>query len=305
MMNDNDKPLLLVTGSTGQLGQSFYARIGEFPSFRFRFCDRIELDVTHESRVLKLIQEEKPAAVINCAGYTNVERAESEEDAAFQINGLGSGYLADACEKANALLMHFSTDYVFDGRHTVPYKETDLTNPLSAYGRTKLWGERKIQDSLRRHLIIRLSWLYSNYGHNFYRTMIRLAREKGELSVVSDQRGCPTWAGQVAQDMLRWLERVLVDTVHTEYGIYHYSHEGECSWWDFARSIMEECGMDVPVYPIATGLFPTKAERPAYSKLDSSKFYTNTPIQAVDWITALKCCIKEQKANGERITDKS
>jgi dTDP-4-dehydrorhamnose reductase len=294
-----ERPLVLVTGSAGQLGHAF-RRCAENPdAVSWIFADRAALDVSLESRVHAFIREHTPDAVVNCAAYTNVERAESEEEQAYLVNSLAPKFLADACAENHALLVHFSTDYVFDGASDRPYSEKDTTNPLSAYGRTKLEGERLIDNSCDRYLVIRTSWLYGLHGHNFYRTMIRLAQERGELRVVNDQRASPTYAGKLAQDIAVWLNSILVDTAHTDYGVYHYSHGGEVSWWEFAREIVALHGPAVPVHPVRSDEFPTKAVRPAYSKLDASRFHAATGILPVHWRDALAACIHDDQQETE------
>jgi dTDP-4-dehydrorhamnose reductase len=285
------RPLVLFTGSAGQLGSCFREAHLSFPEFEFLFADRQGLDVTLRHHVLELIESAKPAAVINCAAYTNVERAESEEDMAFLLNAKAPQFLAEACAEANALLVHFSTDYVFDGKSDVPYRETDETGPLNAYGRTKLEGERLIDNACDRYLILRISWLYSRYGHNFYRTMRRLAHEKTELNVVEDQLASPTSGHQLASDMLKWLNQMLIQTRHTEYGIYHYTQSGITSWKEFAQEIITLCGEQTKVSGVSTAEYPTRAERPQFSKLETHKFYDATGLPEISWQKALADCI--------------
>jgi dTDP-4-dehydrorhamnose reductase len=285
------KPLILVTGSSGQLGSCFREVHPAFPEFEFLFADRQGLDVTLRHHVLELIESAKPAAVINCAAYTNVERAESEEDMAFLLNAKSPQFLAEACAEANALLVHFSTDYVFDGKSDVPYRETDVTGPLNVYGSTKLEGERLIDNACDRYLILRISWLYSRYGHNFYRTMRRLAHEKDELNVVEDQFASPTSGHHLASDMLKWLNQILIQTKHTEYGIYHYTQSGMTSWKEFAEEIISLCGEQTKVKGVPTSEYPSKAQRPLHSKLNARKFFEATGFTDISWQRALADCI--------------
>lgn len=292
-----ERPLVLVTGSAGQLGSCFRDEQLRFPGLELVFSDRIGLDVTLKSQVSSFMESLRPAAVVNCAAYTNVERAEAEEERAYQLNCLAPQYLAEACDEANALLVHFSTDYVFDGSKGSPYLEDDPTSPLNAYGRTKLEGERLVDNACNRYLIIRTSWLYSRHGHNFYRTMARLAREQSELRVVSDQVASPTSGHQLASDMLSWLRQALVETRHTDYGVYHYTQSGEASWSDFARAIVSGLGLDTRVVEVATADYPTKAVRPAYSKLDTHRFFQATGLADIPWQEALRHC-----QQGERNT---
>jgi len=267
--------------------------------FDFLFADRIMLDVTLGSHVTSFLQEHKPNVVINCAAYTNVERAESEEEMAHILNAKAPEFLARECQAIESLLVHFSTDYVFDGNANTPYIETDATAPLSAYGRTKLEGEQLIDGASHRYLIVRTSWLYGLCGHNFYRTMLRLAKEQDTLKVVSDQVASPTFAFVMATDILRWMRRLIVETQPIEYGIYHYSHGGESSWWEFAKAIIEGHDLRTQVIPVTTDSYPTKAKRPVYSKLDSSRFYAGTDIEPMHWKDALAKCISSKGLNGK------
>lgn len=290
-----EKPLLLVTGANGQLGRAFNRASQYFPYFRWKFAPRDELDITLESRVSAYLVEWRPAAVINCAAYTNVERAESEAENAFLINEDACGFLGAACSESNALLVHFSTDYVFDGRKRTPYVEADQTNPLSVYGKSKLAGERRILDNCARPVVVRASWLFDTHGHNFYRTMIRLAGEHKDLRVVNDQMASPTWAGQLAMDISSWLVDILIHTKHVDYGLFHYSHEGEASWWEFASAIMEELAIDTTVLPIQSSESGAKAPRPSYSKLNAARFFGETGLHALHWREALKLCIESDR----------
>lgn len=285
------RPLVLVTGSAGQLGSCFREAHPVFPEFEFLFADRQGLDITLRHHVLEMIESAKPAAVINCAAYTNVERAESEEEMAFLLNAKAPQFLAEACTEANALFVHFSTDYVFGGKSDVPYRETDETGPLNAYGRTKLEGERLIDNACDRYLILRISWLYSRYGHNFYRTMRRLAHEKDELDVVDDQFASPTSGHSLASDTLKWLNHILLQTKHTEYGIYHYTQSGITSWKEFAEEIVALCGAHTKVKGVPTSEYPSRAQRPLHSKLDARKFFEATGFSDLSWQRALADCI--------------
>ncbi len=288
---------ILVTGSNGQLGNEFRVIAPLFPQFNFDFAGRVELDITLESRVKDYILKEKPDAVINCAAYTNVEKSEEDIEDAELGNILAPGFIAKACHEAESLMVHYSTDYVFDGQKKSPYSEEDQPAPLSQYGRTKLEGERLIDEIHKRAFIIRTSWVYSTYGHNFYKTMLRLARERGELKVVSDQFASPTYARNLAIDTLKLLDKSLVRQEHVDYGLYHYTQDGVASWADFAQEIMNQSKMDVPVYNVSTSEFPMKAIRPAYSKLDNSKFKKNTGITPLSWQEGLAECFRISQKN--------
>lgn len=293
--NTHKPPVLLVTGASGQLGLAFRKAAGVTDFFDFRFADRTDLDVTVRSQVMRLVEQISPDAVINCAAYTNVERAESEEDLAYQVNSLAPRHIAEACRSTEALLVHFSTDYVFDGMSTKPYVETDKPNALSAYGRTKLEGERLLEEAHKRNLIVRTSWLFGTAGHNFYRTMLRLAKEQKELNVVSDQVASPTYTIRLAEDILNALHRILIETRPVDYGLYHYSHDGETSWQGFAKAIVEGHGLNTPVNAVRTAEFPTKAMRPAYSKLDASRWREMFGTPASSWQEELRRCIEEEQ----------
>jgi dTDP-4-dehydrorhamnose reductase len=286
-----EKPLLLITGAGGQLGQEFRMLAASHTAFQFLFVTKQELDVTVESWVQKFVTDHKPAAIVNCAAYTNVERAENEPEMANAGNAIAASNLAVACHDNGAMLVHISTDYVFDGKKDAPYREEDEVNPLNVYGKSKLEGERLIDEKMDRYYILRTSWLYSTFGHNFYKTMLRLAQEKGALNVVSDQFASPTYAGALAKDILRLLEKTIIRQEHVDYGLYHYTQTGIASWYQFAQEIIHRHGLAVPVHPVNTGAFPTKAIRPAYSKLDTHKWEKNTGLPLKDWQTALGDCV--------------
>jgi len=289
----SDRPVILVTGASGQLGMALQKRAPLVVDMDFRFVGKNELDVTVESGVRRACKLIRPAAIVNCAAYTNVERAEMEEELAYQVNSRAPGYLAEACKEVGALLVHYSTDYVFDGESTTPYLESDVPNPLSAYGRTKLEGERLIDEAHRRHVIIRTSWLYGPTGHNFYRTMIRLAGEHPQLNVVSDQVASPTYVGCLADDTIKLLRKIVVETRPFEYGLYHYSQDGVASWYDFACAILTGHNLKIPVVPQRTSDFPTKATRPAYSKLNNQRWKEASGLSSLTWEEALRVCIEE------------
>jgi dTDP-4-dehydrorhamnose reductase len=284
-------PLVVVTGASGQLGRELQRKAVLLPEFEFLFADRHVLDIRAHSQVLEVIAGARPVAVVNCAAYTRVDQAEDDPEEAMRVNGAGAGYVAEACHRAGALMVHVSTDYVFDGTARRPYTETDACAPLSVYGITKLEGERKIDEQTQRHFILRTSWLYSAFGHNFFRTMLRLAKETGSLRVVNDQVASPTYAGRLAEDIMALLRITLVDRRHLEYGTYHYTQSGEATWYDFAGEIMLQADTGVPVTPVPTESFPTKARRPAYSKLDTTKFVANTGLPVVPWQQGVAECL--------------
>ena len=293
-MIESDLPRILITGAAGQLGMEFQRIAPLFPEFDFHFMARPDLDVTLESRVHHTIEKLQVPVVINCAAYTNVERAEDDRENADLVNAKASRYLAEACLKAQALLIHFSTDYVFDGKKKAPYTESDDVNPLNHYGMSKLQGERDIDEVLDRYFIFRTSWLYNVYGHNFYKTMMRLAKEQGRLRVVHDQRASPTFAGSLAMDVMHIVEKAILRKEHLEYGLYHYSEDGEASWFEFADAIMKAHALDIPVEPVTTSEFPTRAERPAYSKLDNGRFKSAFNLPPRTWQQGLQLCIESE-----------
>jgi dTDP-4-dehydrorhamnose reductase len=281
---------ILVVGSGGQLGHALKLSAATFSDFRFTFWERADLDITVESWVQQRIQELQPDIVINAGAYTNVERAEDDNEGALAGNAHAPGYLARACKTTEALLVHISTDYVFDGELKRPYTEEDLPSPLNQYGYTKLEGERAIDAVFDHYFILRTSWLYGSYGHNFYNTMLRLAKERGELFVVNDQFATPTWVGLLAHDILSMLKKRYVEGISIPCGLYHYTHDGTASWWDFARAIMQMHGLPAPVNAVDSNHFPTKAKRPAYSKLDNTKWKKATGLTTFTWQEALRQC---------------
>lgn len=291
---------IAVTGANGQLGQELRALEATHPEIEFHFFSKSEWDIAIESLDMEMLERLTPDAVINAAAYTNVEKAEEDEEGAITGNAKGPGYLAAACKKNGALLLHISTDYVFDGQKTSPYEEADDVHPLNAYGRSKLAGERAIDAVSDRYFILRTSWLYSSFGHNFYKTMLRLAREKGQLTVVDDQIASPTYAGFLAKDLLELIQKRLLLNQSIPYGIYHYTQLGEASWFDFARSIMLTHGLDIPVEPVSCAHFPTKAIRPSYSKLSTQLWERHTGISLCTWQEGVIACAQALGRNPKQ-----
>ncbi|MFH4969242.1 dTDP-4-dehydrorhamnose reductase [Gaetbulibacter sp. M240] len=269
---------ILVTGANGQLGLCIKDLQEKYPDLRFIFSDYLDLDITDLGQVQQFFKTNNLDYCVNCAAYTAVDKAETEKEAAFNINVTGAKNLAMACEANLVVLVHISTDFVFDGTSNRPYKETDAPNPLSVYGKTKLEGELAIQNNLKEHFIIRTSWLYSEHGNNFVKTMLRLAKTKDEISVVSDQIGSPTYAGDLAEVIIRIILRGSND-----YGVYHFSNEGEISWYDFATAIFEQGKKEIEVKPIKTESYPTAAKRPKFSVLDTSKIKNILKIEVPFW----------------------
>jgi dTDP-4-dehydrorhamnose reductase len=279
---------VLVTGSNGQLGSCIKDVERKYDNLNFIYTDYQELDICDLNQVQAFFKSNPQIDYcINCAAYTAVDKAETVVDKAFEINVIGAKNLALACNSHNLVLIHISTDFVFDGLKTQPYDENDKTNPLSVYGDTKLKGEIEIKRILEKHFIIRTSWLYSEHGNNFMKTMLRISKEKQELSIVSDQIGTPTYAGDLAQLIFN-----IIKTESKDYGIYHYSNLGEISWFDFAKAIFEESKINIKLLPINTKDYPTPAERPMYSVLDKSKIIRNFNIEIPKWRDSLKNALK-------------
>ncbi len=274
--------VVAVTGASGQLGQALRYVAGKFPGLQLHFATSAEADITSPDSLHSFFERVKPDACINAAAYTAVDKAESEPEIAYAINAAGAANVAQACHDKGIRLIHISTDFVFDGTKNRPYTEDDAPNPQSVYGRTKLKGEDEVRRILPQHYIVRTSWVYSQFGSNFMKTMLRLARERDTINVVSDQRGTPTNACDLAEALL-----CIVQSGKENYGTYHYSNEGECSWYDFAQKIFEVCGVQVQVNPIPTAAYPTPAVRPVYSVLDKTSVKEAFNIRIRDWEEAL------------------
>lgn len=283
--------VVLVTGSNGQLGQSLQFIAKSYPNIDFKFCDSATLDITNLENVKHIFQEYNPSFCINTAAYTAVDKAESEPEKAFAINVTGAKNLAEICKEYDTALIHISTDFVFDGTAIIPYSETDFTNPKSVYGQTKLDGEKAIQAILQKHIIIRTSWVYSQFGNNFLKTMLRLGSEKDTLSVVNDQIGTPTNAVDLADVILQIIQTKTQHPTPTNFGIYNFSNLGQCSWFDFAKKIFEIHDINIDLKPIPTASYPTPAERPKYSVLDKSKIIDTFGIEIISWEESLKTVI--------------
>lgn len=283
---------VLVTGANGQLGQALRKRAGSYPSFSFYYTDIDTLDITDKAAVQAYLNKNRIHTIINTAAYTAVDQAEKEAEQAYRINAEAVKVLAEAARDHHSRLLHVSTDYVFDGLNHRPYIETDGTHPASAYGRTKLAGEVLLQETLETAVIVRTSWLYSETGNNFMKTMLRLGAEREELRVVFDQIGTPTYAGDLAEALLTILDK----EEHGAYvpGIYHYSNEGVCSWYDFARKIMELGGLSCRVMPIETKNYPTPAARPAYSVLNKTKIKETYGLVIPHWEESLRRIMNDE-----------
>jgi dTDP-4-dehydrorhamnose reductase len=286
---------ILVTGSNGQLGSEIRELTKNDVTNVYFYTDVTELDITNKSAVNTFIENHQIDIVVNCAAYTQVDKAEDDEKTAFLINATAPGNLAESCKKYEVTLFHISTDYVFDGSNNVPYIETQSTSPLGIYGRSKLKGEELIQKSGCNYLIIRTSWLYSSFGHNFVKTIGRLSSEKEELKVVFDQVGTPTYARDLATVILTIIQN---DQFENRKGIYHYSNEGVCSWYDFAIAINEFFGNDCLIRPCHSDEFPAKVTRPNYSVLDKTKIKSVFGVEIGYWRDSLCKCVELLKQNN-------
>ena len=279
--------VVLVAGANGQLGQAIRSIAKKFPEMEFIFCNSAVLDITNSQNCRSVFNKYLPNYCINAAAYTAVDKAESESDKAELINVIGAKNLAEACKENNAILLHVSTDFVFDGTKNLPYNELDLPNPTGIYGKTKLEGEKAIQGIFDNYFIIRTSWVYSDFGNNFMKTMLRLASERDQISVVNDQIGTPTHALDLAEALLKIIQSTDPNSLKKNFGIYNYSNEGQCSWYDFAKKIFEIKNIKMDVKPIPTSQFPTPAQRPKFSVLDKTKIKTIFGIFIETWENAL------------------
>jgi dTDP-4-dehydrorhamnose reductase len=281
---------ILVTGSNGQLGQELQTLSTQYSGWKFIFTDIAELDITSEPAIATLVSMEKPDVIINCAAYTAVDKAEQEDDLAFLINAKAVGNLARTADKYNALLIHISTDYVFDGKGYKPYVEDDPTNPVSLYAKSKHSGEQQVQSYAGNALIIRTSWLYSEFGNNFVKTMMGYGKARGQLNVVFDQTGSPTYARDLAKAILDILQK---QQVFHGVEVFHYSNEGVTSWYDFAKAIIELSGIGCKINPIETKDYPLPAVRPFYSVFNKFKIKQRYQIEIPYWRDSLKECIEK------------
>lgn len=283
---------ILVTGANGQLGSEIQNLTREFGQHEFLMTDLDKLNITSMPSLKKLFNNNKVDYIINCAAYTDVDKAEDDRKEVEKVNILGVTNLAKLASNYQIKMFHISTDYVFDGQTPKPYSEDSPINPLGVYGQTKYKGEVEA----RRHtqsMIIRTSWLYSKYGKNFLKTMLRLGAEKSEIGVVFDQVGSPTNAADLAAFILHVIEGTEKDASYFKPGIYHYSNEGVCSWYDFAMEVKYQSGFDCKINPIRTEAYPTPAKRPAYSVLDKKKVTQTFGIEIPYWRYSLVKCLNE------------
>ncbi|WP_417201011.1 dTDP-4-dehydrorhamnose reductase [Bizionia sp.] len=278
------KTEVLITGSNGQLGKTVFAlhQGNNYKALNFTFTTKATLDISNQEQVDRHFQSNNFNYCINCAAYTAVDRAEEEKEEAFLINAIGARNLAEACKKYGVILIHISTDFVFDGSKKEPYSETDIPNPINVYGASKLQGERNIQSILENYFIIRTSWLYSEFGNNFVKTMLRLGAEKEELHVVNDQIGSPTYA----QDLVGVVLEIIISG-NKKFGLYHFSNKGAISWFEFAQAVFKLGQISIKLNSIQTKNYPTPARRPKNSVLESSKIETAFKISTADWKNGL------------------
>jgi dTDP-4-dehydrorhamnose reductase len=281
---------ILMLGKTGQVGGALTPLLrqlaGSSADEAVVTLGRADVDLSDAAALAQAVLRVQPSLIVNAAAHTAVDRAETEPDIAFAINAIAPGVLAQQAAKLNALLVHYSTDYVFDGSQRTPYRESDPTHPLGVYGESKLAGEQMVQASGCRHLLLRTSWVYDSTGRNFLTTMLRLAKQHGKLRVVGDQHGSPTSAAMIAEASLQ-LIRSMLNQPAMQGGLYHLTAQGQTTWHGFAQAIMHKAGLDIPIEAITTADYPTPAKRPAYSVLDSSKLQREFNYRLPDWQQAL------------------
>ena len=281
---------ILITGANGQLGSALNILFShQADRFGIINAGHKDLDITDFLKVQEYLRKTIPDYLINCAAYTAVDKAESEQNRAFDINEDGARNLAKASAALNIPIIHISTDFVFDGSSSTPLSEEDLCRPINVYGQSKYEGEKAVQAENDKHFIIRTSWLYSNFGSNFLKSISKLAKEKSSLNIVFDQIGTPTFADDLAEVIVK-----IIDSNASDYGIYHYSNEGVASWYDFAKELIELQGIQCDVRPILTSQYPTPAKRPAYSVLNKAKIKSTFGIDIPYWKESLRKCIEEQ-----------
>ncbi|CAN5785593.1 dTDP-4-dehydrorhamnose reductase [soil metagenome] len=281
------KQTVVVTGAYGQLGKSLQDIAPLYPDINFHFFGRDQMPVQEFDITRNILETISPAVVINAAAYTAVDKAETEISLAFLINGYAVGNLATVCKKIGAKFLHVSTDYVFDGNATEPYKETDKVSPVNLYGASKLKGEELAITANPETIIVRTSWVYSKHGNNFVKTMLRLMKERESIGVVNDQIGCPTYAIDLAEILMK------LSLSEVDGGIYHFSNSGPVTWFDFAKSIHDLTASKCIVNAIPTTAFPTPAKRPHFSAMSNEKIIRATGIAQKDWLQNLKICLAQ------------
>lgn len=293
MAKDNVK--ILVTGANGQVGQEIQTLKDQYPTYNFQFTDREALDITNKEAVQAYFAEHKFNYCINCAAYTAVDKAEEAKNLAYTVNVAGAENLALACQAEGARLIHLSTDYVYhNDEQNRPFREDDVTSPKGVYAATKLEGEQKAQAACKQTMIIRTSWVYSSFGHNFVKTMLRLGTKLPKLTVIFDQIGTPTYANDLAAAMLNIIQHVEEAPEKFKHfsQVYHYSNEGVCSWFDFAKAIFDLENIDCQVAPIETKDYPTAAARPPFSLLNKTKIKEVWGLEIPYWKDSLAVCLQ-------------
>ena len=280
---------ILVTGSGGQLGMEIWKLSENYPDYKFIFTTKESLPINEFEQVKLLFEKQQIDCCINCAAYTAVDKAEMEKEKAFQINADAAGNLASVCKAHQAQFIHISTDYVFDGTSSEPYKEEDKISPINIYGASKLRGEELVLNNNAAAIIIRTSWVYSSFGNNFVKTMLRLLKEKQKINVVSDQYGCPTYAADLAEVIMKVIDKD--DNGHPVSGIFNYCNAGKISWYEFAKAIKKHIKSKCEIDPIPSFEYPVPAKRPQYSVLDTTKIIDTFGIHIPNWKTSLHQCL--------------
>ena len=278
---------ILITGANGQLGSEIRVASAHFPQFRFFFTDVTELDICNREAVHAYMAENHMDGIVNCAAYTAVDKAEDDAETCYRINRDAVKNLAEAAREYKLDIIHVSTDYVFDGKSYLPYTEVMPVNPSSVYGKSKLEGERILMEICPEAVIVRTSWLYSSFGNNFVKTMLRLGQERDKLNVIFDQVGTPTYAADLAVALLS-----ILAAGKPAAGIYHYSNEGVCSWYDFTRSIHRLAGISCDLVPIESKEYPVRTPRPHFSVLNKAKIKQTYGIEIPHWEDSLEKCIR-------------
>jgi len=272
---------VLVTGANGQLGYDVVKKLEE-ENIEYYGATREDFDLTNEKETKDFVLNYEPNIIVHCAAYTNVDQAEVERELCYQVNVEGTKYVAEAAKVLDAKMLYISTDYVFDGQGEAPFEVTDQPNPINYYGETKYQAEKLIQNILDKYFIVRTSWLFGEHGDNFVKSMLKLGKERDEISVVADQYGSPTYTGDLA--------KLIVEIIKTDkYGIYHATNEGFCSWYEFAKEIFKVASIDVKVKSVSSDEFDTKAERPSNSRLSKKRLNKNGFKLLVDYQNALEC----------------
>jgi dTDP-4-dehydrorhamnose reductase len=283
---------VLISGKNGQLGKELQDIASSHQSIQFIFFDKDELNIAGDASLQAVFQKYSPSFFINCAAYTAVDKAETEQEKAYLVNAEAVSNIAKHCHQFKTKLIHISTDYVFDGQATQPYKEDDKTDPVNYYGYTKWLGEQLALNNNPDTIVIRTSWVYSTYGNNFVKTMLRLMKERKEINVVNDQLGSPTYAKDLAEAIVQIVDGQQSTVDSQPFGIFHFSNDGIISWYDFAVAIKEIKRLDCIVNPIPTTAYPTAAKRPAYSVFDKTKIRNTFNIQLKDWRESLTLCLQ-------------